>query len=219
MRRELILTFHGLGTPPRSISDAERRVWVPFEWFEAIVDACPSHGVTITFDDGNASDVELALPLLAERGMSARFFPLSGRIGAPGYLDERDISCLRDAGMSIGSQGVNHRDWRRLGDAELNDELALSRRAFAAIVGAEVTEAACPYGSYDRRVLGALRRAGYRRVFNSDGGTGASGARVAPRTTVDRGRPLSSWIALTRGGAGARPGPILLGKRLVKRLR
>jgi len=219
VQRELILNFHGLGEPPEEIADAERNVWIPVEWFEEILDVAPRHEVSVTFDDGNRSDVELALPALAERGLSARFFPLTGRIGAANYLSAEDIVALRDAGMSIGSHGCEHRDWRTLEDDELHEELTASRRTLAEILDADVAEAACPFGSYDRRVLRALDGACYRRVFTSDGGTHPVGARLASRATVDRSRPLSHWLELARTGARARPGPVLQGKRFIKRLR
>lgn len=219
MLHELILTFHGLGEPPGSIGEAERDVWVPVEWLEAILDAPPGRGVGVAFDDGNASDVEHALPMLAERGVAARFFPVTGRIGAAGYLGVEDIARLSAAGMRIGSHGLHHRDWRTLADDELHEELAVSRRALAEIVGAEVTEAACPFGSYDRRVLRALRAAGYRRVFTSDGGAHASGAWPSSRTTVNGSRPLADWLALARADASPTRDPARLAKRLVKRLR
>jgi peptidoglycan/xylan/chitin deacetylase (PgdA/CDA1 family) len=219
VQRELILNFHGLGEPPDAVADAERDVWIPLEWFQEILDVAPQHEVSITFDDGNRSDLELALPALSERGLSARFFPLTGRIGAANYLSAEDIARLRDAGMSIGSHGCEHRDWRTLDDRELHEELTTSRRTLAEIVAADITEAACPFGSYDRRVLRALDRACYRRVFTSDGGAHPVGARLASRATVDRSRPLAHWLELATAGARRRPGPVLLGKRLIKRLR
>lgn len=220
--RELILTFHGLGEPPEAAADAERKVWVAVEWLRAIVDVLPPTGVSLAFDDGNSSDVELALPVLAERGLSARFFPLTGRIGAAGYLGAADIAGLDAAGMRVGSHGCHHRDWRKLDATELHEELAGSRRTLGELTGSDVTEAACPFGSYDRRVLRALRTAGYRRVFTSDGGTTTPGSWLAARASVHRGLALQHWVQLAAAGAagaGARPGPVQLGKRLVKRVR
>jgi peptidoglycan/xylan/chitin deacetylase (PgdA/CDA1 family) len=219
--RTLILTFHGIGDPPSAIADSERQVWVPVAWFEGILDALPPHGVEIAFDDGNASDVIHALPALLERRRNARFFPLAGRIDEDGYLTGQDIARLASAGMKIGSHGVHHRDWRTLADDELEAELLDSRRVLGEISGTEVLEAACPFGSYDRRVLGALRAAGYRRVFSSDGGSASSRSWLAPRSSVNRGRPLEHWLELAAAGASGRrrPDPVLLGKRVVKRLR
>ncbi len=218
MPRQLIFTFHGLGDPPHSITDSERRMWVPVGWFEAIVDALQD-GVCVAFDDGNSSDVAYALPALQKRGVVARFFPLAGRIGMPGYLDAKDISTLSAAGMAIGSQGLHHRDWRKLKNRVLHDEITISRRTLSDIVGHEIVEAACPFGSYDRRVLRALQDAGYRRVFNSDGNTGSADSWLCPRTTVSSDRPLQHWLELAKMGSRTRPGPLPLTKRLIKRWR
>ncbi len=197
---ELILTFHGLGEPPDSIPEHERIFWVPLDWFEAIIGAAPDEGVSITFDDGNASDIEQALPALLARGMTARFFPLTGRIGAEGYLSADHLSELSAAGMHIGSHGIHHRDWRTLSEDELRKELTVSRQTLTEILDTEIAEAACPFGSYNRRVLKALRAAGYRRVFTSDGDTGSTGSWLLSRTTADREQPLRYWVDLVSLG-------------------
>jgi peptidoglycan/xylan/chitin deacetylase (PgdA/CDA1 family) len=218
---ELILTFHGLGEPPAPIPACERKFWVPLDWFEAIIDAAPDDRVSITFDDGNLSDLEQALPALLQRGMTARFFPLVGRIGVEGYLSAANISELSAKGMSVGSHGLHHRNWCALADGELREELTVSRHTLAGILDTEIIEAACPFGSYNRRVLKALQAAGYCRAFNSDGDTGPPGSWLCSRTTVDREQPLEHWVGLASTGArvGARSNPVLLGKRLVRRLR
>lgn len=219
MAQELILNFHGLGEPGAAIGDGERKVWLPVEWFEAIVAALPAQGVKLTFDDGNASDAEHALPALLARGLTASFFPLAGRIGARGYLGTGEILALHEAGMRIGSHGLHHRDWRTLDDRDLHDELASPRTKLAEIIGANITEAACPFGSYDRRVLRALRATGYSRVYTSDTGSATAGAWLAARTTVHRDRPLRYWVDLAASGPADRPSLALSSRRLVKRLR
>jgi peptidoglycan/xylan/chitin deacetylase (PgdA/CDA1 family) len=217
--RELILTFHGLGDPPGEVADAERKVWVPVHWLGAIVDAMPSRGVELAFDDGNRSDLEHALPVLGRAGVTARFFVLVGRIGMPGYLSEDGIGRLHAAGMRIGSHGLHHRDWRTLAAPELEDEVEQSRRRLSSLVGAAVDEAACPFGSYDRKVLRALRTAGYSRVFTSDGGSTSHRAWLASRTSVHRELKLEHWCELARGSGSRLPNPLLAGKQLLKRLR
>jgi len=64
-----------------------------------------------------------------------------------------------------------------------------------------------------------LRAAGYARVYNSDGGTSASGAWLAQRNTVHRGLGLERWLELAAAGAKPRPSAKMLVKRTVKRLR
>jgi peptidoglycan/xylan/chitin deacetylase (PgdA/CDA1 family) len=219
MERELILTFHGLGEPPHSVPESEREVWIPLGWFEAIIDALPRNGVALAFDDGNASDVQSALPALARRRMVACFFPLTGRIGSAGYLSANDIAELSAAGMKIGSHGLHHRNWRALTGAELQEELVMSRAVLAEVANADITDAACPFGAYDRRVLRALRAAGYTRVFTSDGGTHAVGSWLCSRTTIVRSRPLQDWLDLVSRGSGTAPNLVQLGKRMLKRAR
>jgi peptidoglycan/xylan/chitin deacetylase (PgdA/CDA1 family) len=219
MARQLVVTFHGLGEPPDSVPEDERGFWIPVDWFEAILDVLPRDGVCLAFDDGNISDIESALPALAKREMVARFFPLAGRIGLAGYLGADDIVKLSTAGMRIGSHGLDQRDWRELTEAELREELLASRGMLADLANTDITEAACPFGSYDRRVLRALRRLGYERVFTSDGGTHATGSWLCSRTSISATRPLGDWLDLVSHGAGRPPGPVQLGKRLLKRVR
>ena len=216
---ETIITFHGLGEPPAGASAGERRVWVPAAWLEALVAAAPPQGLSFAFDDGNASDTELALPILTKHGLSARFFILAGRIGRPGYLDGEDLGRLRDAAMRIGSHGLNHCDWRLAGAQELRAETVDARSALAEVIGEPITEAACPFGSYDRRVLRALRDAGFERVFTGDGAPGRAGAKVMPRVSISRERPLEYWVALAAGAGTAGVGRVTRAKRLLKRLR
>ncbi len=89
--------------------------------------------------------------------------------------------------MRIGSHGMRHRAWRGLDDAALGEELVAAKQELERVLGAPVTEAACPFGSYDRRVLAALRRAGYRHVFTSDRGAARRGEWLQARNTIHAG--------------------------------
>jgi peptidoglycan/xylan/chitin deacetylase (PgdA/CDA1 family) len=182
------VNFHGVGEPERALEPGEAPYWLPADRFRAILDAVAAHPararIRLTFDDGNRSDRAIALPLLVERGLRAEFFVLTGRIAAPGSLDAADIAALREAGMGIGSHGVAHRDWRRLGAAGLEAEVAGSKAALEALLGAPVAAAAVPFGAYDAAVLKALRRAGYAAAWTSDGGTAREGAFLRPRTSL-----------------------------------
>ena len=67
----VILTVHGIGTPVRTLEPGEDAAWVSSTQFEMVLDAAVGRNdVWITFDDGNASDVEIALPRLLERASS-----------------------------------------------------------------------------------------------------------------------------------------------------
>lgn len=213
----MILNFHGIGTPPATIGESERGVWVGEELFESALDAATARpAVRITFDDGNRSDVEIALPALRRRGLTATFFVLAGRLGAPGYLSEGDVGSLVEAGMAIGSHGMHHRPWRGLSEAELGAELDDARRLLEQAAGTPVTAAACPFGAYDRRVLRLLRGRGYERVYTSDGGSSRPGAWLQARNTVVDD-PGALEALLSGDPPAARV--VRAAKRLVKRWR
>jgi peptidoglycan/xylan/chitin deacetylase (PgdA/CDA1 family) len=183
----MYLTFHGIGTPPRRLDDGEAGVWLSEDRFSAALDAVQDRpDVRVTFDDGNGSDLEYALPELRRRGMRAAFFVVAGRLGTPGFLDEDGVRALAAAGMEIGSHGLRHRPWRRLDAPALAEEVVHARRRLEEVVGRPVVQAACPFGAYDRRTLRWLRRHAYEGVLTSDRGTTRTDAWLRPRNTVHR---------------------------------
>ena len=126
------LTFHGVGEPPRELAPGEAAVWLDEPRFLAVLDAVRDRDdVRLSFDDSNRSDVDVALPALVDRGLTATFFVLAGRLDEPGHLGVDDLRRLVAAGMRIGSHGLHHRDWRSLEASELTAELVDSRRLLA----------------------------------------------------------------------------------------
>jgi len=186
-RRILVLTFHGLGEPPKSVESKEVPFWVSGESFAAVLEAVRDReDVLITFDDGNRSDVETALPALLERGMRAEFFALAGRLGERGRLSAQDVGELAGAGMTIGSHGMDHRKWRNLDAATLRRETVEARAILQDAAQQPVSHAAAPFGTYDARTLRALLRAGFERVYTSEGGLTRSDRWLMARHTVKR---------------------------------
>lgn len=183
----IVLNFHGLGTPHADVPEDERPYWLPFNEFAALLDRIwtkhDPRSFAFTFDDGNASDLEAARMLRA-RGATGSFFALGGRLGMEHYLSADDLKELAAMGMVVGLHGHDHVDWRRCDDAALDREIGDARETLAAALGAPITEAAIPFGRYDRRVISALRKAGFSRIHTSDGGTAKARARVWNRNTL-----------------------------------
>lgn len=179
------LALHGIGRPARQLDPGEDERWVTVEQFEQVLDAVAGHDdVHLTFDDGNESDVEVALPRLVDRGLTAEFFPLAGRLGQRGYLDRDGLRELARAGMEIGSHGWEPRDWRRLDDRHARRELADAPKLLGELSGRPVRRYSLPFGAYDRRVLSRLRQAGATRVYTSDGGAAKRDGWLQARTEL-----------------------------------
>lgn len=188
----IILNFHGVGPLSRDVAPGERACWLDADHFEAILDHVKgSDQVMLTFDDGNSSDHDIALPALVERGLKAVFFICSGRLGAPTFLTAEQVREIKANGMEIGSHGVDHRPWRHLDQRELEIELNDSRQCLSDVCGDPIDMVACPFGSYDSRVLKALRKSGYRVVMTSDGGPCSARGDLVARNTVRRSFSLA----------------------------
>jgi peptidoglycan/xylan/chitin deacetylase (PgdA/CDA1 family) len=189
------ITVHGVGEPDRELDPGEEQVWVSIAQIERLLDAVVDRtDVRLTFDDGNASDVQVALPRLAERGLTAEFFLLAGRLGEPGRVDHAGVGALLQAGMAIGSHGWAHRDWRELDNAEAREELDDAHRVLGELTGRPVSRVAIPFGSYDRHVLRRLRAAGVTRAYTSDGGRARPDTWLQARTSL-RHDMDAAWLA------------------------
>jgi peptidoglycan/xylan/chitin deacetylase (PgdA/CDA1 family) len=165
------LTVHGIGPVIRTLEPGEEQTWVSVTQFEQVLDATVGRpDVRITFDDGNSSDLEIALPRLLERGLTAEFFVLAGRLDEKGKLDAAGVRELERAGMRVGSHGWAHRDWRRIDETQAAQEFSEAHQVLAEVTGHPIFRVAVPFGSYDRKVLNRARQARVTRIYTSDGG-------------------------------------------------
>jgi peptidoglycan/xylan/chitin deacetylase (PgdA/CDA1 family) len=107
--------------------------------------------------------------------------------------------------MKIGNHGLRHRPWAGLNPGGLHEELVVARDRLEQWTGIPVDNAACPFGSYNRRVVRALRDAGYSAIYTSDGGPAQPGALILPRNSVHNTWKLENIQSiLTRQPKGAR---------------
>ena len=183
--RVCILNFHGIGHPSRDFWSGEERVWVGEKFFAAVLDEVKeSSDVLVTFDDGNVSDIEIALPALLARGMKAHFFIVSEFVDKKGFLSVNNIKTLHAAGMVVGNHGKSHNPWRGMTSGELRAELIEAKDQIEQIITTRIDCAACPYGSYDRNSLKYLHECGYKHVYTSDGGWTGKNRWLQPRNSL-----------------------------------
>lgn len=214
------LTVHGIGATTRELDPGEDATWVSVEQFEQVLDAVVGRpDVRISFDDGNASDLDIALPRLLERGLTAEFFLLAGQLGEPGRIDAAGVRDLVGAGMAIGSHGWAHCDWRRLDDRTAQQEIHDAPRMLTEVASRPVSRVAIPFGSYDRHVLRRLRQANMARVYTSDGGRARPGSWLQARNSLHHDLD-ARWVHQVLDGEPAvRARARGLAARTIKRVR
>jgi peptidoglycan/xylan/chitin deacetylase (PgdA/CDA1 family) len=200
----IVLNFHLIGNTKRALRAGEAAVSVDRQQFVEILDLVSGRSdVRLTFDDGNKSDVTEALPELIRRGLRAEFFICPARFGTAEFVDEDDVRELRQAGMSLGSHGMDHVRWRRLKRSAIDREIVEAKQVLEEALQESVETAACPFGAYDRRTLTALRVAGFKRVYTSDGGRASEQDWLVARNTVHGSDSVESIERLLNGSGGA----------------
>lgn len=215
-----MLTIHGVGDFARPMDAGEQATTLTVAELDAALDVIAARPwVRLTFDDGNASDVELALPRLLQRNVRATFFVLAGKLGQPGWLDRDGVVELDRAGMAIGSHGWAHRSWRGMSVVAAHRELVEAPQVLTELLGHPVTEVAVPFGSYDRRVLARLRAVGTTRAYTSDGGPADDRWWLLPRTSLRNGLTAASVRSLVDDPEPARARASRVVKRLIKQWR
>ncbi len=200
--QEVVLNFHGIGTPHSLVPQDERPYWISKTMFSAIVEQVmaiqTTRRVTFTFDDGNKSDIDIAAPILRDKGLSAIFFILSGRIGEDRYLSAKDVCCLSNAGMEIGLHGRDHIDWTKQSTGVLREEIVASRQSLSELMGNPVNSVGVPFGRYNRKVITYLKQQGFQTIYTSDGGIARTDAKLKPRTSVRCDMQLEDIAKLIR---------------------
>jgi peptidoglycan/xylan/chitin deacetylase (PgdA/CDA1 family) len=190
----LNICFHGIGEPGRELEPGEETYWTDATTFGQILDVVKGRPeVRLSFDDANASDVEIALPELRARGLTASFFVVAGRLDQPGSLTRDQVRELHTAGMTIGNHGLTHCPWRGLDRRDQDQEYVVAREEIAEVIGAPVHDAALPLGRYDRRVIDRLRTLDYRSVHTSDRRWAREGRWLQPRYSIHRG-DTAAWV-------------------------
>lgn len=177
----------------------------------------------VTFDDGHASNHEVAFPALGEHGMRADFFVNPANVGKPGFATWAQLREMSDAGMSIQSHGYDHTYFTDLAAPVLRDSLHAARMRIEDGVGAAVTLLAPPGGRMPAGLVGIARQCGYRYIVSSRPGRLAVSQRtsILPRLAVTAPLDPRRFNAWVDGGATSilrerlRYGSLSLAKQLL----
>ncbi|MDH4099354.1 MAG: polysaccharide deacetylase family protein [Nitrospirota bacterium] len=180
MTEALVITFHGLELADPSKADephtTESRYTLDVANFRQMMDMAAKSGcctvsdlhtmpagnyVVLTFDDGLASDYELAFPVLAERNIKGTFYVTSGNVGKPGYSTFSQLSEMSSNGMEIGSHGMTHSYLTTMTRANAAREIRESKQEIEQRLGRAVRSYAAVGGHYHRWMIEEAWAAGY----------------------------------------------------------
>jgi len=121
-------------------------------------------GVAITFDDGYRDNLEIAAPLLIERGFPFHVFVNPGFLisGDDRYLNRTSLCELAGfPGVTIGAHGYSHKRLTECSPTELDAELDSSKKWLEDTIGKEITSMAYPHGALNHNVKSAVQKAGF----------------------------------------------------------
>lgn len=181
MNRSAILTYHSLDDSGSVISMAPEVFRDQMQWLAEsgipvlpLAQAWQSPGsVALTFDDGAVNFADHAVPVLERFGFPATVFVVSGLCGKRSeWTTENDIPVLDlmsweelrglPSSVEVGSHTVRHRNLTRLPEAEVEEELRISRMEIEDHLGRAVRSFAYPYGAANRGVM--RMAAGHYRI-------------------------------------------------------
>ena len=115
--------------------------------------------VTITFDDGRASNATAA-QMLTAHGLRGTFFLNSGNIGKPGYLTLFQVDAMAASGQEIAGHTVNHPDLNVFTDDEIKRQVCEDRDTWLAW-GFPVRDFAYPFSSASPEIEQIVHDCGY----------------------------------------------------------
>jgi peptidoglycan/xylan/chitin deacetylase (PgdA/CDA1 family) len=158
--------------------------------------------VALTFDDGYAALSEHAFPVLADLGLKALVFVVTGFVGRDNdwdvhygwrrfrHLSWDDLARWQERGIEVHSHGATHARLTWVSHGEVAEELGRSREEIARRTGVAPLGISYPFGAVDRWVATLASDAGYRLGFG--GPRGLPGVETDSPMALRR-RPVYAW--------------------------
>ena len=177
--------FNGLRVSPpafeRHLCWLSEQGWRSFTVSELVeqADTLPEKSFAITFDDGYADNLLLALPLLKKYHCKATLYLVvdrfnrdwsmqrkrhhdDGELQQETKLTDEQVQEMLDSGcIELGSHSMTHANFLNIESAAVYQELVESKKALEDRFGISVNSFAYPFGFYLPQQLGLVKQAGY----------------------------------------------------------
>lgn len=201
-----ILVYHDLGTPPASepypglfVSDADfeaEMAWLHHAGYQAITldemmngffhhGTLPAKPIVVTFDNGYIPQATFAPAVMAKYGWPGVLNEIT-----EDHLDYQHLEGVLKLGWEVDSHSLTHPDLTIASPAELQAQVAGSRRFLQDTFHIPVDSFCYPSSKYNATVIAAVRAAGYTNA-TAEGHAYATRANpyLLPRFEMETGLP------------------------------
>ena len=137
---------------------------------ETLLTEIPSHGLSITFDDGYLDTYKIAAPFLIENNVPFTVFIITNFIKnkKKGYMDEIMLKELSNNPLvTIGSHTVNHHQLNQIDDKLIFNELNYSKSYLEDLLGKQIEMLSYPHGKFNKKIKQKVFDNGYKLAFSS----------------------------------------------------
>ena len=137
---------------------------------ETLLTEIPTHGLSITFDDGYLDTYKIAAPFLIENNVPFTVFIITNFIKnkKKGYMDEIMLKELSNNPLvTIGSHTVNHHQLNQIDDKLIFNELNYSKSYLEDLLGKQIEMLSYPHGKFNKKIKQKVFDNGYKLAFSS----------------------------------------------------
>jgi peptidoglycan/xylan/chitin deacetylase (PgdA/CDA1 family) len=127
--------------------------------------ALPSKSIVITFDDGTASQVLNAIPVLNQYHFKAVFFIMTVSLNHSIYMSTQQVKILNDEGFIIGAHTWDHHNVTGYKNDDWIIQLQKPKQQLEKIIGKPVEYFAYPNGAWNEAAIEQLKNYDYKAAF------------------------------------------------------
>ncbi|HEX8946997.1 MAG TPA: polysaccharide deacetylase family protein [Candidatus Paceibacterota bacterium] len=158
--------------------------------------------VTLTFDDGWASQYQNAFPVMKQDGLVGTFYIVTHELADynyAGFMSKANLKDLYAAGDEIGAHTQTHTDLTTLSQSQQKQEINGSKSDLLALNIGPINSFNYPYGSYTQALEGLVKDAGFKDARSTDGGYASptSDKYALPRMSIlntTKAADIEKWI-------------------------